>query len=233
MIEITSGTTVDGVAYTQIKRDTNYTRYNRLYVRYDSDSGYFSLAGADSAAYLTFKRDEVSIPSSVNDLDLLNKLTDLALLPLFTTGGGGGGGGAITAADGAIVSLGATTDAPAVFDNSDVPLIALFKRLLQRISTLISWVSRNVSQVESAYALNTSTITTICPANTNRKSLKIYNRPGQPAVRFGLDSALTIFHILPAGGTNGYLYEYPEPVPTNAIYARSNTGVANIIVTEG
>lgn len=232
MIEITSGTTVDGVAYTQIKRGTNYTRYNRLYVRYDSDSGYFSLAGADSAAYLTFKRGEVSIPSSINDLDLLNKLTDLALLPLFTTGGGGGGG-AITAADGAIVSLGATTDAPAVFDNSNVSLIALFKRLLQRISTLISWATRNVSQIETPYTVDTISITTICPANTNRKSLKIYNRPGQPAVRFGLDSTLTIFHILPAGGTNGYLYEYPEPVPTNAIYARSNTGVANIIVTEG
>lgn len=91
---------------------------------------------------------------------------------------------------------------------------------------------RGIAQTETNVPL-TTTVSEILPANANRKSLKIFNRNGSNQVRFGLDSTLAIYHILPAGGTNGTWYEYPQPVPTDAIYARANTGTSTIIVTEG
>lgn len=91
---------------------------------------------------------------------------------------------------------------------------------------------RGIAQTETNVPL-TTTVSEILPANANRKSLKIFNRNGSNQVRFGLDSTLAIYHILPAGGTNGTWYEYPQPVPTNAIYARANSGTSTIIVTEG
>lgn len=48
--------------------------------------------------------------------------------------------------DGAVVTLGATTDASAAADNSNVGLVALFKRLLARITTLIGAVSTAAKQ---------------------------------------------------------------------------------------
>lgn len=53
-------------------------------------------------------------------------------------GSGGGGGGAVTIADGADAALGATTDAAASTDTGTFSLIALFKRSLQRFTTLIA-----------------------------------------------------------------------------------------------
>jgi len=91
---------------------------------------------------------------------------------------------------------------------------------------------RGIAHTETNVPL-TTTVSEILPANANRKSLKIFNRNGSNQVRFGLDSTLAIYHILPAGGTNGTWYEYPQPVPTDAIYARANTGTSTIIVTEG
>lgn len=91
---------------------------------------------------------------------------------------------------------------------------------------------RAIAHTETNVPL-TTTVSEILPANANRKSLKIFNRNGSNQVRFGLDSTLAIYHILPAGGTNGTWYEYPQPVPTDAIYARANTGTSTIIVTEG
>lgn len=114
------------------------------------------------------------------------------------------------------------------------------------LSTINSWlggsgsmgeiaesVLRGIQQTETAKQLISPAIVEIAPANASRKALKIFNRNGSPLVRFGQDNTLTLYHILPAGGTNGSWYEFPQPVPTGAIYARANSGTSNIIVTEG
>lgn len=92
---------------------------------------------------------------------------------------------------------------------------------------------RGIPQTETEFTLTSPTIVEIAPANPNRKVLKIYNNNGSPIVRFGFDSTLVVSRRLPAGGTNGSEYEYPQPVPTNAVYARANSGTSTIIVTEG
>lgn len=94
-------------------------------------------------------------------------------------------------------------------------------------------IIRGIAQTETAFTLTSPIIVQIAPNNPDRKSLKIFNRNGSPLVRFGQDSTLTLYHILPAGGTNGSWYEFPQPVTTDAIYARAQTGTSNIIVTEG
>lgn len=267
MIEIVSGTTVDGVTYTEIKRGTNYTRHNKLYVRYDSESGYFHLAGADSAAYLTFKRAEVSLPISIDDLDLLDKLTNLTLLPVITTGGGGGGGatevtlqsvkanqtngtqkteitgslpvgsniiGAITIADGQLFSLGSINDPAAPLDNSNTTLISLFKRALQKLSTIISWITRNTTEVETQVNITTTALTPTLAANSNRRSLKIFNPPGSPAIRVSYGTPVPVQSLrIPAGGANGVLYEFPQPVPLNALHIVTIAGASTITIVEG
>lgn len=52
--------------------------------------------------------------------------------------GSGGGGGAVTVADGADVTQGTTTDAACATDNGTCTVVALVKRLIQRVTTAIT-----------------------------------------------------------------------------------------------
>lgn len=97
---------------------------------------------------------------------------------------------------------------------------------------------RGIAQTETTFDL-TTTVQEISPANPTRQSLKIFNCKGSPRVRFRLDnsdlSVANNCHIIPPGGANGSWYEFPIPVPTGSIQARTDgaTGTSHIIVTEG
>ena len=97
---------------------------------------------------------------------------------------------------------------------------------------------RGIAQTETTFDL-TTTVQEISPANPTRQSLKIFNCKGSPRVRFRLDNSdlsnANNCHIIPPGGANGSWYEFPIPVPTGSIQARTDgaTGTSHIIVTEG
>lgn len=97
---------------------------------------------------------------------------------------------------------------------------------------------RGIAQTETTFDL-TTTVQEISPANPTRQSLKIFNCKGSPRVRFRLDnsdlSVANNCHIVPPGGANGSWYEFPIPVPTGSVWARTDgaTGTSHIIVTEG
>src|SRR5439155_17931072 len=60
---------------------------------------------------------------------------DLSIHGTGLTGAGGGGGGAVTIADGASATFGAEADAASAGDTTTTTYMALFKRLLQRVTT--------------------------------------------------------------------------------------------------
>lgn len=97
---------------------------------------------------------------------------------------------------------------------------------------------RGIAQTETTFDL-TTTVQEIAPSNPTRQSLKIFNCKGSPRVRFRLDdsdlSVANNCHIIPPGGANGSWYEFPIPVPTGSVWARTDgaTGTSHIIVTEG
>jgi hypothetical protein len=63
----------------------------------------------------------------------------------YSASGGGGGGGSTTIADGDDAALGATTDSAASTDTGTATLIALIKRLLSRLTTLLPQSSGRLS----------------------------------------------------------------------------------------
>lgn len=80
--------------------------------------------------------------------------TTVLVVPLAV---GGGGGGAITAADGALTTMGAEADAACVTDNGACTIEAVLKRLAQRITALIG---ATLAVTDSTTEANTGTIAT-------------------------------------------------------------------------
>jgi hypothetical protein len=116
----------------------NYLSYNNRYGHFEGRQACFLSLG-DS----TMPNPSMSYPASFTPVTGLayantdnSAQTVSAASPLPVTvvsGGGGGGGGAVTAADGALVSLGAIADAAASADTGAFSLIALTKRLLGKL----------------------------------------------------------------------------------------------------
>jgi hypothetical protein len=224
--------------------------YNRADISFDGAtySNLWSIMKSGVAVETFVKGEGIKIrQTSSNTLYIYDEETRVyitypnpALLPTDLStingwvGSTGGGGGAVTIADGADVALGATTNSVAPTDTANASLISLFKRLLQRISTLISWVTRNTVEVETQVNIATTAPTPTLPFNPNRKSIKIFNPPGAPAIRVSYNTPVSTGSLrIAAGGANGVLYEFPQPVPMNDIYIVTISGTSTITIIEG
>lgn len=105
------------------------------------------------------------------------------------SGSGGGGGGAVTVADGADVAQGATADAAASSDTGTFSLIALNKRGLQGITTLIA---KDYATQTTLAALNTK----VTAVNTGAVTVSSSALPTGAATETTLGSALTSVQLL-------------------------------------
>jgi hypothetical protein len=117
------------------------------------------------------------------------------------TGSGGGGGGAVTIADGADVSLGATTDAAVAGDANGTVQSKL--RYLAKVFADIWDATNHWLKVSVSYATSTATLTnvassatnvTVVAANASRRGLTIFNDSTQALyIKFGATASLTSY----------------------------------------
>ncbi len=159
-----------------------------------------------------------AIPMSSAVPDTTNTPLALEGGPSKTTGGNNLVPAAVYMYDGYNVTQGAQADAAATTDTGTFSLIALFKRLLQGITTLTGKWSAATGTKSNVVAAITST--TILASNANRKGAIIYN--DSTAILYldlsgGTASATSYSVQIPA---NGY-FEVPGP----AIYTGLVTGI--------
>lgn len=118
------------------------------------------------------------------------------------------GGGAVTEADGANVTLGAKGDSAATTDTGTFSLISLFKRALQKLTTIVSTLTDGTqkSQVVNAAGTEIHTATTVKSTALEAShvlkgsagrlaSLQVFNSSGSAQYILVMDSA-----TVPANG---------------------------------
>jgi len=164
--------------------------------------------------------------TNLSEEQILNRVYDDATNSLsVTSGGGGGGGGATTIADGADVALGAQADSAANTDNGTFSLIALTKRIAQRLTSLIALFKSSSATVTSQS--DQATNATLLSANANRVGFRIYNDSTAVLyVKYGTTATSSDYTVQIAAG--GYLEENYYTGRVDGIWASDASGAAKI-----